>query len=194
MRDEFELLVKPCFPFQVQVGNFRLRGKNHEFFTYDCHVSDPVVRAILEGFYRRNYKAKEGKYLFPSLDMHVTIDTDERRSEIEDIIRNKANGEFTVTEATFETRNDRADASAVFDAVKWVCLRCEHENPIGSKTCSGQRGACTQWRPKAAMSPPQPREGDWTCCGELQFKTRLACRKCGARKKARRQGSTSPPR
>lgn len=185
MRQDFETRIKPCFPFWVQVCNFRLRGNKNEFPTYDCKVPNGEVRRILEDFYRRYYKGKPGKFLYPLLEMHVTIDTDERRAAIEDIIRNKR-GMFMVNEALFETRNDVADASAIFDDKTWTCLRCQTVNPIGSKTCSGLDGVCTQWRPKAAMQQPVPRDGDWTCCGELQFKTRFACRRCGARKKQHR--------
>ncbi len=189
MRKEFEAYIKPYFPFWVQVCNFRLRGNKNEFPTYDCKAATPDVMRILEDFYRRHYKGKEGKYLYPLLEMHVTIDTDERREAIENIIRRQG-GFFRVDEAIFETRNDAADASAIFDDKTWTCLRCSCLNPIGSKTCTGPPiagggGACTQWRPKAAMRQPVPRDGDWLCCGELQFKTRLACRKCGARRNAK---------
>lgn len=187
MREEYEARIKPCFPFWVQVCNFRLRGNKNEFPTYDCKATNPDDARTLEDFYRRHYKGKPGKYLYPMLEMHVTIDTDERREAIENIIRRQG-GVFRVDEAIFETRNDAADQSAIFDEKTWTCLRCSCVNPIGSKTCSGLRGVCTQWRPKAAMAlaQPEPRDGDWMCCGELQFKTRLACRRCGARKKHHR--------
>ncbi len=194
MRKHFATYIEPCFPFEVQVCNFRLRGNKNEFPTYDCRATSPGVQHLLETFYRTHYNGKEGKYLYPLLEMHVTIDTEERRDAIEKILRRNANGSFMVEEAIFETRNDAADASAVFDAHTWTCLRCQHVNLIGSKTCSGTLGGtlvCTQWRPKAAMVPPVPRDGDWECCGELQFKTRLACRKCGTRKNQQKQHRVS---
>ena len=191
MRHHYESYIKPCFPFEVQVCNFRLRGNKNEFPTYDCRATSPGVQNLLETFYRIYYRGKEGKYLYPLLEMHVTVDTPERRRAIEDIVRKNSNGTFMVTEAIFETRNDAADASAIFDAETWTCLRCQHVNPIGSKMCSGMAGVCTQWRPKAAIAPPVPRDGDWECCGELQFKTRLACRKCGTRKKTAKTAKTA---
>lgn len=53
----------------------------------------------------------------------------------------------------------------------WMCGSCNKVNSMSIKECS--RPGCTQWRPMPK------RNGDWSCCGEMQFASRSNCRRCG---------------
>ncbi len=76
---------------------------------------------------------------------------------------------------------------------QWRCTSCGVRNPISRREC--KKSGCTQWRPKSAMPRRRctwrscepstcPWEGDWRCCGQMQFASRHSCRRCGKEKPA----------
>jgi len=57
----------------------------------------------------------------------------------------------------------------------WICPDCGDHCFASKNTCR-----CGKWRPKPTQ---QLKPGDWNCsCGELNFSSRLTCRKCNNEK------------
>jgi hypothetical protein len=70
-------------------------------------------------------------------------------------------------------RDGRGRGRGGFHAQDWTCPDCGN-NVFGSKDSCGK---CGKWR------APAPKPGDWTCiCTEVNFASRVACRKCGKNK------------
>lgn len=62
----------------------------------------------------------------------------------------------------------------------WTCDNCGDWHYLDRKACR-----CGQWRPISLMPM---KKGDWKCCGEVQFASRLKCRQCGGSKKEPLEG------
>jgi hypothetical protein len=189
MKQELDELIGPLLPFEVRVTGESLVGVCHakERPALSCEALDPIVGVILDGFYKRHSQLKNGRKLrFPDLAMHITLDAnaDSNKKSLSELAGQclKRGTILTIEKTLFESRNDKADASTCFTDKDWTCLRCSNVNQIQSKQCTGSvRGfQCEQWRPRAALAHVnKKREGDWHCCGEDQYATRVNCRKCG---------------
>lgn len=187
MKQELDELIVPLLPFEVRVTGESLVGvcSAKERPALACEALDPIVGVILNGFYKRHSRLKNGRRLrFPDLAMHVTLNDCNSSPETGGGVPRlmKAGTVLTIEKTLFESRNDEADASTRFTDKDWTCLRCATRNKIHARQCTGSvRGVqCEQWRPRAAMAHVnKKREGDWHCCGEDQYATRVVCRKCG---------------
>lgn len=185
MEQELCEIVDAALPFDLVVTERRAVGIKTSRPALICEAVDPVIGTILSSFYKRHSKrAKNGCPLaFSDLTMHVTLD---QGCEYGDCDNDDSilGTRITVNETVFVARNDCADASTAYTDREWTCLRCDTRNPLDQKQCTGMRlgRRCLQWRPKALIERAhKKREGDWQCCGEYQYASRIECRKCGRR-------------
>ncbi len=137
-------------PVYVLLGNYCKMGSDATIPAYKCELESPAITKWLDSYHRQFYRPKPGKPLYPKMKLHVTIDTEERREEVENIMRGPAKGLFAISDYIFEVRDRVEDeANAVFDARTWTCIRCGNRNARSAMTCIGANG-CAQWRPKKA--------------------------------------------
>lgn len=190
MEQELREIVDAALPFDLVVTERRTIGIKTHRPALICEAVDPVIGTILSSFYKRHSKrAKNGCPLaFSDLTMHITLEEEDDVVLGDDSAAAAATTvpgtRITVTETVFVARNDCADASTVYTDREWTCLRCDTRNPLEQKQCTGMRlgRRCLQWRPKALIERAhKKREGDWQCCGEYQYASRIECRKCGRR-------------
>jgi hypothetical protein len=81
-------MIGPMLPIEIQKGEFKLRGYKNDVPTYTVRIVDERVDAIVKFVYKVNYKQKPEHTAYPELECHVTVDSDEKRrqwDQLEDI-------------------------------------------------------------------------------------------------------------
>jgi len=87
LQQDLERLIRPRLPFNVEIGNFRMRGSHGSIPTYDCDFPDPTIKQLLSAFYRGHYRSAPGKRMFPMLEPHITVNTQDKLAFVEALIR-----------------------------------------------------------------------------------------------------------
>lgn len=178
----FRTLIQKDDGIVMEIGNYKKMGSDQQFEAYRCKPKDPSIHGMLKNFYRNYYSQKEGKRMFPDLKMHITVDTPQRMTEIENLIRNH-HGIFVVTEYM-------EDYGKIRQQDDWKCV-CGFSNYGSRNVCK----ICLQSKQKRLIYevPPQPSAPplqnnvkkwykDWDCqqCGNKdQFGSRANCKQCG---------------
>lgn len=192
MQQDLDEVIGAALPFDLEVTGKTVVGINaaRHRDAIACRAADPVVGIILNSFYKRHSKRdRNGCALaFSDLAMHITVPSSSCRNEAA-LQELEPGRRITVTETRFASRNDAADASTAYTDKDWTCLRCQTVNALDARRCTGWLLGiqCPQWRPKALIDKAhKKREGDWRCCGEYQYASRTACRKCNRNKNKKR--------
>ena len=175
MRNYVDGIIRPMLPMDVAFGNFCHMGENRTIPAYKVYIQNPLIQE----FYARFYQDAPGKALYPKPHYHITVDTSEKRTEAEALIRQ--NRVCRITEVAFNVRVEGAESEVTDEG--WKCVLCLGQNLLQQKNCS--TAGCDQWRPKQLMPALQPlRNGDWMCpmCNFNIFATKERCFKCGTQK------------
>ena len=189
MRNEWESLFKTLTQKDngiiIQIGNYMKMGSDAQFDAYKCKPEDVHIHGLLKQFYRKYYSTSEGKRLFPELKMHITVDTQQRMDEIEQIIRiNK--GIIIVSEYIFDEKKVVNNV----DMNEWKCSSCgipNFESRLQCRVCMQpkQKKALYETPPPLPSAPPLTQKKawykDWDCqrCGNTnQFGSRAFCKDC----------------
>lgn len=195
MTEDLSRLIRVHLPISLSIGNFALRGATNTIPTYSVDVDDKMVEELLQRFYRTHYKVEPGKRWFPKLEMHITVDTPEKLSHVENVmLGGPSRGKFVIDDARVETHIEDASQNEQEEDEVWRCPSCRKINSMTARQC--YTPGCTQWRPLKRHSPdpyqappipsappmPKMRHPDWRCtvCGDpKQFGSREICRQCG---------------
>lgn len=196
MRAGMATLNHNVFPGQFRLGNYTQCGDNRTIQAYKCSPVHGELLPLLEDFYAKNYQHKMGHRKYPTLKLHITVDTPQKLQQFEAL-----GNIFDVEAATLTTRALPGVAPLPpyapeyslpppppsapplkrprTESAQWDCKNCSWQNNMSKKECRNPE--CDEWRPKAEMPK---RAGDWHCrsCGDHQFASRTSCRKCGAQK------------
>jgi hypothetical protein len=143
MQEDLNDFVKTLLPIQVSFGNFCLFGERGTIPAYKVYIEDERIKAILEKYHKKHYIESPDKSMYPRLKFHVTVDTPEKKSFFESMMRTNPRG-FEVTEVLFRTKTVGADP--VFTDSDWTCPDCNTVTSLLQKECS--KAGCDQWRPK----------------------------------------------
>ena len=108
--------------------------------------------------------------MFPKPKFHVTVDTLEKRSTLEDIMRLNPQLMLPPGKLVFRTNVAGEVLTLSPQTTTWACSTCGTPNALTQKECSDPQ--CDQWRPQ------QQRPGDWVCCQQVNFASRSTCYKC----------------
>ena len=183
MKTEFAQLIRPYFPIEMEVCNYNPRGSGNGIPAYDVRFKDSTLKQVVENYYRRHYRQKQGGRMFPLLNPHISVDDERSLADVEQLIC-QHQGRFQVTEFIINVRPARSSLSAPSapppiqtQSQQWLCPECGVSNAINVKECA--TATCSQWRPLDMMPK---KAGDWMCCGTVQFASRSACFKCGKAK------------
>ncbi len=182
MKTEFAQLIRPYFPIDMEICNYNPRGPGNDMPAYDVRFKDSAVQKVVEGYYRRHYRQKQGCRMFPLHNPHISVDDERSLADVEQLICQRQ-GRFQVTEFIINVRPVRSSLSApsalppIQNQSQWLCSECGVSNSVNVKECA--TATCSQWRPLDMMPK---KTGDWMCCGTVQFASRSACFKCGRAK------------
>lgn len=166
MRHDLQRMIMPLLPFKLEFGNFKHFGENNNIPAYKMKITDATVEQMVKAFHRLHYREKSGKRLYPSLKLHVTTDSAESLSMVENIIR-QGNGYVMVHEASVNGGESNAVAFQ------------HYEMPPASAPMHHQV------MPAAAAEQPRSfPNGDWWCpnCQFKIFGSKNRCGKCKAQR------------
>lgn len=170
--------IMPQMPFTITFGNFCFMGESETIPAYRVYFVDPMQ--IISTFYGKFYKDGPHKALYPRPKFHITVDSLDKRSALEQVIRQQKF--MKLTNVAFRTHIEGGITEVTQNA--WRCQMCRTVNPLDQKQCLKRN--CDQWRPLIVKAD------DWMCCGVNNFASRSQCMKCGKPKQQLNPYEQSP--
>lgn len=192
LRGATQHMIDPLFPCEFRLGNATLVGGPKNITAYKCKPVNPEVTNALRAFYAQHYRGEPGKRLFPTLKLHITVNTEEKLNQVEAFQHSDAKGVFTVLKPMLKIRPSKVPRRPA-DTRTHICSSCRRLPYIDALRCTHDNQSCYEAPPASAPRvelpappPPHPRvekrpweqSPQWKCssCGWENNMSKKECR------------------
>jgi len=161
MQKDLQRMIRPCLPFKLEFGNFCRVGANGDIPAYKVKVTDTTVQNLIKAYHKLHYRETPGNRMYPTLKLHVTVNTTQKLDFFENIMR-QGNGYLLIQNAEVSSGSNKPamafyeqpplQASAPFVQQQqqqrfangdWWCQNCQFKIFASKSVC----GKCKQKRP-----------------------------------------------